>query len=808
METNNAKIINKTMEEVMHESMMPYSEYVILDRALPRVEDGLKPVQRRVLYSMYGLGLTHDKPYKKCARIVGECLGKYHPHGDTSVYQAMVRLAQSFNMGSVLVDGHGNFGSVDGDGAAAMRYTEARMAPLAMELLRDLEKDTVRWSPNFDDSTTEPDYFPGRFPNLLVNGASGIAVGLATNIPPHNLCEAIDAVVAYIDNPRIKLNELMKIIPGPDFPGGGKIIKGELEKAYESGKGKIQIRASVHIEGAKDDKQSIIIEELPYQVNKAALLESISKLRDEKKGALLHISEITDESDRNGMRAVIKVKKEGDAEQILNLLFKSTNLEVSYGINIVAIADGKPQQMGLLDIIAYYVDYQRTVIYRRTRYELDQAKDRAHILEGLVIAVKNIDEVVAIIKSSRNTTEAKERLRARFKLSEKQAQAIIDLRLGRLTSLEIYKLEKELAELLELIKRLTAILGSKKLQMDLIKTELLGIKRQYKTPRRSQVIESVKDYKIEKEEQRMEEQYIVVVNAFGDIKKMPTKSFSMAAKEFTDNSTRSEICSVIVSVNKEQRACCFTNLGNCFKLDLEEIPDGKWKEKAPKLNTVIKGLAENERIIFIQPMGDSTPKGDILFYTREGMVKRSPWSEYGVVKSSYQAIKLKEGDEVIGMEHLKKDCTLAFITRSGMCLNADMSDIPSQGRISAGVKGVKLIEGDKCIFVGQVGKEGEFAIITDKGHAKRVATSSIEPIGRYSKGVKIIDFKTGNGSALIFGGYVTCKRKIVIELDDDYLMCFTSDNFNVESRTQTGRALVKGRATVTDVLIYNDEYTN
>jgi len=808
METNNTKIINKTMEEVMHESMIPYSEYVILDRALPRVEDGLKPVQRRVLYSMYGLGLTPDKPYKKCARIVGECLGKFHPHGDTSVYQAMVRLAQPFNMGSILVDGHGNFGSIDGDGAAAMRYTEARMAPLAMELLRDLEKDTVRWSPNFDDSTIEPDFLPGRFPNLLVNGASGIAVGLATNIPPHNLCEAIDGVIAYIDNSRIKLKDLMKIIPGPDFPSGGKIIKGELEKAYETGKGKIQIRATVHVEGAKDEKQSIIIEELPYQVNKATLLESISKLRDEKKGILLNISEITDESDRNGMRAVIKVKKEGDAEQILNLLFKSTNLEVSYGINMVAIADGKPQQMGIMDIIAYYIDYQRTVIYRRTKYELDQAKERAHILEGLVIAVQNIDEVVAIIKSSRNTTEAKEKLRARFKLSEKQAQAIIDLRLGRLTSLEIYKLEKELEELHALIEKLTAILSSKRLQMDLIKAELLAIKKQYKTPRRSVVLDSVNDYKVEKDEQRLEEQYIVVVNAFGDIKKMSTKSFSMASKEFTDTSTRNEICSSIVKISKDQRACCFTNLGNCYKVDLEDIPDGKWKEKTVKLDTVIKGLLPNEKIVFIQPMGDETPKGDILFYTRDGMVKRSPWSEYGVLKSSYQAIKLKDGDEVIGMEHMKQGHTLAFITSNGMCLNADMSDIPSQGRISAGVKGIKLIEGDKCVFVGQVNSNGEFAVITDKGYAKRVATASIEPIGRYSKGVKIIDFKSVNGKYLQYGGYVTEDKKIVIELDGEYMMSFSTNNFNIESRTQVGRALVKGRVTITDMLVYNDNLTN
>ena len=382
-----ANTIYKTMEEVMTDSMIPYSEYVIMDRALPRVEDGLKPVQRRVLYSMAELGINPDKPHKKCARIVGDCLGKYHPHGDSSVYGALVRMAQPFNMGSVLVDGHGNFGSIDGDGPAAMRYTEARLAPLALELMRDLDKDTVNWQPNFDDSLTEPCYLPGRFPNLLVNGATGIAVGLATNIPPHNLGEAIDGVIAYIDNPRIKLADMMKIIKGPDFPSGGVLIYGDLVNAYETGKGKIAIRAKIHIEN-EGEKRLIVIDELPFQVNKAALLESILKVREEKKDALSCISEITDESDRNGMRAVIKVKKDGDVDKILEILFKTTNLHVSYGINMVAIADGKPQQMGLLDIIAYYVNYQRGLIIRRTKYELDQAKERAHILEGLVVAVK------------------------------------------------------------------------------------------------------------------------------------------------------------------------------------------------------------------------------------------------------------------------------------------------------------------------------------------------------------------------------------------------------------------------------------
>ena len=441
-------IIYKSMSEVLHESMIPYTECVVMDRALPRVEDGLKPVQRRILYSMLELGVTPDKPYRKSARIVGDCLGKYHPHGDSSVYDAMCRMAQDWVLRAPLVDGHGNFGSIDGDSPAAMRYTETRMTPLALELMRDLDKDTVRWSLNFDDTLKEPDMFPGRFPNLLINGATGIAVGVATNIPPHNVGETIDGVVAYINNPNIKLDQMMKIIKGPDFPSGGEIIDedGGLEQAYRTGKGKILIRSKVFIEKS-GDKSNIVITQLPYQVNKAQLLQKIAELKEQNKDKFASITEIRDESDRNGMRAVIRLKKEADPKKILEQLFKATNLQISYGINMVAIAGGKPKLLGLLDIISYYAQYQREIIVRRTKYELNQARERAHIVEGLLIAIKNIDEVIKIIKKSATTTEAKQRLRDRFSLSEKQAQAILDMRLARLVHLEVDKLEEELTYL-------------------------------------------------------------------------------------------------------------------------------------------------------------------------------------------------------------------------------------------------------------------------------------------------------------------------------------------------------------------------
>ena len=442
MEDKN-NIITSPLEDVLHNSMIPYAEYVILDRALPRVEDGLKPVQRRILYSMYEQAMFPDKGYKKSARVVGDCLAKYHPHGDTSVYDAMVRLAQPFNMRMTLVDGHGNFGSVDGDSAAAMRYTEVKLQPLALELLDGIDKDTVDWSLNFDDSLKEPDTLPGRFPNLLVNGATGIAVGLATNIPTHNLAETIDGVVAYLDNPKITLDEMMKIIPGPDFPTGGYIIAGEeLRNAYATGKGKIQLRARINVEDADNGKKNIVITEIPYQVNKAQLLRKIADLQEENKDALGGIAAIADESDRSGMRAVIKLKKDADPAQIIKFLLKYTQLQCSFGINMVAIADGKPKLMGLLEMIGYYVDYQIKVVLRRTKYDLNKAKERAHILEGLIIAVNNIDEVIRIIKTSPDTPTAKQNLKNAFSLSDKQAQAILDLRLARITKLEVNNLKE------------------------------------------------------------------------------------------------------------------------------------------------------------------------------------------------------------------------------------------------------------------------------------------------------------------------------------------------------------------------------
>ncbi len=818
-EEKRTRIILQTMEDVMRDSMIPYSESVILDRALPRVEDGLKPVQRRILYTMQQLGITPDKPYKKSARIVGDCLGKLHPHGDSSVYQAMVRMAQPFNMGAVLVDGHGNFGSVDGDGAAAMRYTEARLAPLALELLRDIDKNTVRWSWNFDDSILEPDMLPGRFPNLLVNGATGIAVGLATNIPPHNLMETIDGVIAFIDNPRISLKDIMKIIKAPDFPTGGVIIPTELEKAYETGKGKISIRAKMHIEN-DGDKKIIVIDELPYQVNKAQLLENIIKVREDKKGVLSGITDVVDESDRSGTRAVIKVKRDYNPREIINTLFKYTNLSTNFSFNMVAIADGKPQLMGLLDIIAYYVNYQREVILRRSKYELDAAKKREHILEGLVIAVRNIDEVIKIIKASQSTTAAKEALRKRFELSEIQAQAVLDMRLARLTHLEIFKLENELRDVRSEIARLEAIVASKRMQMELVKTELLGIRKQYRENRKSSIVASAENYVVPSDDEKPTYEYVIAANANHQLKKMLVKNFTMATKDFTDTSTLGEICPILVKAKSPDRVYCFTNMGNCYKVDVESIPDGKWREdKGAQLCKIVADAVEGEYPVYMRLVEEKLPKNNLLFYTKLGMVKRSAWSEYNVVKSSFQATKLRDGDEVIAIEdELAEECSLMFVTRDGMCLNADMSDIPAQGRIAAGVKGISLADGDECVMIKQVNGDGEIALCTNYGFVKRVLVSQIDILGRYRKGIKVIDFgkvkeekdETGNKikPALVFASCVTVPYKVVLNVDGEYLTAYSTENFSIENRTHTGRQLLRGRHIIKGAYPYNDKLKN
>ena len=788
---NQKGIIYSSLDEVLKNSMIPYAESVILDRALPRVEDGLKPVQRRILYAMYEMGLTHDKPHKKCAKIVGEVLGKYHPHGDSSVYGALVHLAQDFNMRMPLVDGQGNFGTVDGDSAAAYRYTEARMHDLTLELLKDIEKNTVKFNLNFSDELEEPETLPGRFPNLLVNGATGIAVGLATNIPPHNLAEVINGTIAYIDNPRISIKEMMKHIKAPDFPTGGYIVAGEeLEEAYKTGRGKIKIRARVNIEKESGDKQSLIISELPYQVNKANLLKKIADMKEDRKDVLGGIADVVDESDRNGMRAVIKLRKDVDAKAILNYLYKNTDLETSFGINMVAIANGKPCQMGLIDIISYYVNYQREVVLNRCKFDLERAKERAHVLEGLIIAVKNIDEVIKIIKNADNTADARAKLRARFELSEIQANAILDLRLARLTKLEVTKLQEELKELKKLIAELTAIIGSKQLQMDLVKKELGEIKKKFADVRRSNIIIGGKEMDVEElaKELKQADDFVVAFTEGKTFKKMTEKNFRMSDRKIKENTTADDMIKFAVKAKGDMTLLAFTNLGNCCKIDMEVAPECRYRDKGHKFQAVAKDAARNEYpVAFFAHEEGKIPEGNLLFYTKNGLIKKTEWSEYNLLKPYYQAIKLKDDDQLIAVEQDVADTTIAFVTENGLALNALKDDIPVQGRVAGGVKGINLNKGDQIVFVSQVDEEGEFVVISDGGCYKRVIASEIEPMARYRKGIKIAEL--GKDGKVIYADYV--KEPFNVIVIDNFGIAFNvnTEDLSIEGRTTKGKTL-------------------
>ncbi|MDR3293506.1 MAG: DNA topoisomerase 4 subunit A [Clostridiales bacterium] len=781
----------KSIEEVMHESMMPYSEYIILDRALPRVEDGLKPVQRRILYTMLELNLEPDKLYRKSARIVGDCLGKYHPHGDTSIYDAMVRMAQDFNMRMTLVDGHGNYGSIDGDSAAAMRYTEAKLQPLAMELLRDLEKDTVNWGFNFDDTLKEPKTLPARYPNLLVNGSTGIAIGLATNIPTHNLTEVIDGTIAMIDKPNITLAEMMKYIKGPDFPSAGYLIAGnELEVAYETGRGKVLLRGKLHIEDI-NDKRSIVITELPYQVNKATLLQKVLTLKEEKKEQLASVTEIVDESDRTGIRAVIRLKKDADADAIINFLYKYTDLQVTFGINMVAIAHGKPEQMGLIQMLRYYVDYRLEVIRRRTEFELKQAKAREHILEGLVIAVENIDEVIAIIKSSKNTTHARERLKERFLLDDIQAQAILDLRLARLTALEIEKLIAELEEVRKLIAELTAILKSHKLQTDMVKNELLEVKRAYKTPRLTVLVKDGVEITTEKIDDVVpyREGYVVLQNR--TVKCVGAKSFGYYAKD-PAAIAEGDFIDLSLFADNGKELLAFSSLGNVFRFKLDRLQEVKLKDKGTPYKEIFPDILPEENIIKLTAYNEF-PTGALYQFTAKGMIKKSAWSEYNVNKNYFQSIVLKDGDVVTACETVEDDSQIFFVTESGLCLNAKTDEVPEQGRRSGGVKGIVLADDDKLILMTQTDDSGEIVAVTDKGYAKRVLTSEIEPMNRYRKGIKILEFGAQNGGKLIYASYVKEPYNLAVVKEDNSIAAVNTEDIKIENRTTKGKNLFKDK---------------
>lgn len=788
--------ILKNLEQVLHDSMIPYAEYVIMDRALPRVEDGLKPVQRRVLYSMYELGLTPDKPTRKCAKIVGDVVGQYHPHGDSSVYGTLVRLAQDFNMREVLVFGQGNFGSVDGDGPAAYRYTEARLAPLALEMLKDIDKNTVHWSKNYDDTRDEPDTLPSRFPNILVNGAMGIAVGLATNIPTHNLAECIDACCALIDKPSMTTTELMKYIKGPDFPTGGIIIGGEgLKQAYETGRGKILIRAKTHMEKEKD-KDVIVIDEFPYQVNKAECLKKIGMLKESNKDLLSGIGEIRDESDRHGIRAVIYLKKDAEPEKILNYLFKNTDLQISYGINMVAIADAKPRQMGIKQILSYYVVYQKDIILRRTKYDLEMAEDRAHILEGLLIAIKNIDAVIKIIKTSKSTTEAKQRLREKFFLSDKQAQAILDMRLARLTNLEVNKLVAELNDLKEKIARFKQIVGSVKLQYQIVKDEMQAIKRANKSPRLTTVLKDEKAFEIsEEQELKAIKDVYVCYSERGALKKIFEKSFNVSSRSCASTSTLNEVHKFIIKTKTDSSVVLFSNLGNCYTVQIDDILEARWKDRGTLMNDLFGDYEKHEQIVAMFDAKALNGK-TLVFTTQNGLIRKTKFDDIASKKAVVSCYKAKDDDKLVNVEIFAKDRTMLFVTKQGIVLNANIYDVPTQSKTSAGVKGINLSQGDSVIYTSLVTENDSVICVTNKCYAKAVKMTEIGVLGRNRKGVKLLSFSADSGTELVYAHKKLAETFEVVAFDEKDKPSFVStDNIANESRTTKGKSFADKKGT-------------
>lgn len=790
IEASKGEIYEKTVEEVMHSSMLPYSEFVIMDRALPRVEDGLKPVQRRILYTMQELGLTPDKPFRKCAKIVGDVLGRYHPHGDISVYDALTRMAQDFTINVPLIEGHGNFGSVDGDRPAAYRYTEARLSELALELMTDLDKDTVTYSLNFDDTLKEPDYFPGRFPNLFVNGASGIAVGLATNIPPHNLGEMIDAVVAYIDNPNITLNEMLKYVKGPDFPSGAIMSTNkDMIEAYETGKGKVTLRAKFHKEELANGKVNIVITELPYQVNKALFLQHVMEVKDKIKGALNNIVEITDESDKSGMRAVITVKKDGDPDSIIALLLKHTEMQQNFNINIVAIVNGAPTQLGLLEYLKCYVDFQVEIIRRRTQYDYDRAVARVHILEGLLIAIQNIDEVIAIIKSSESTSQAKEKLMERFALTEVQAVAILDMKLARLTNLETTKIEQEMADLKAKIEEYLKILSSRARQLGVVKKEILDIKKRYPTPRKTEVVEEHESYVMTPIEKMVNTECLVAVSEDGIRLKNIVINAQLGSHSFEKYNSANVLHKDILKTSSNSNIYVFTNLGNMYKIDVGNIPVCKFNARGTNLSQIAKAEV-NEKIVNIFETEEFNSSGELIMFTQNGYIKRSDMSEFVVNKSIVEAIGLHDFDRLIAVQPNYNMDSVLMISKQGMAVNFEYKSVPKQKRAGVGVIGMALNDGDKVCFASQVNVTDKVLVVNQNSQTKRVALTEF-PVGvRNRKGLKL----TSNGEEIAYAISPVVTGEIVVTDSKGNLYTTDVNDIPVTSRTGTGKAIIKTKA--------------
>jgi DNA gyrase subunit A len=756
LDTFSGNIQPHSIEEEIKDSFLSYAMSVIVSRALPDVRDGLKPVHRRVLYAMHDLGLQPNRPYRKSATVVGEVIGKYHPHGDAAVYDTLVRLAQDFSMRHVLVDGQGNFGSVDGDPAAAMRYTEARLTRIATEMLRDISSDTVDFVPNFDESQREPKVLPARFPNLLVNGSDGIAVGMATKIPPHNLGEVVDATVALIKNPELTDEKLLEYIQGPDFPTGAVIVgRGGIRDAVLTGRGSVRVQARAHTEQITGNRTQIVVTEIPYQVNKSYLLQKIAELVKERK--LTNIADLRDESDRNGMRIVIELKREAVPKVVLNNLYKHTQMQQSFGVNLVALVEGVPRTLSYKDALKHYITHQFEVVTRRTRYELERAKARAHILEGLLVALSNLDEVVSIIRKSRNVETARNNLMKTFKLSERQAQAILDLRLQRLTALEQRKVEQEHRDLVEKIEYLEGILADDNKVYGIVKEELLEIKAAYADERRTQIALDTEGTDFEIEDLIAEEEMVISISHGGYLKSVPVNTFrkqgrggvGVAGMELKEG----DYIEHLFITTTHHYMLFFTTKGKVYRLKVHQLPRMSRTAKGRHVANLLP-LAQGETIAAVIATKDFEEAEYLLFATRQGIVKKTAFREYNtpLKNEGIIAINLGQGDELIDVRHASKGADVVMVTRGGKGIRFAQSEARPMGRATAGVKGITLKKGDDVLSMDVVSEGtpvGDLFMITERGFGKRTAFSEFRAQGRGGQGV--IAIKTSGDRGKLAG---------------------------------------------------------
>ncbi|ADO76168.1 DNA gyrase subunit A [Halanaerobium praevalens] len=745
MDQKAARVKKIDIDQEMRTSYLDYSMSVIVGRALPDVRDGLKPVHRRILYALDDLGMTHKKPHKKSARIVGEVLGKYHPHGDTAVYDTMVRMAQDFSYRYMLVDGHGNFGSIDGDSAAAMRYTEARMSPIASEMMTDIKKETVDFVPNFDESLEEPEVLPARFPNLLVNGSSGIAVGMSTSIPPHNLGEVIDGVIKLINKPEINTKELMGTIKGPDFPTGGQIMgRGSIYKAYKNGRGKLTVRAKTRVEDLSTSRKQIIVDELPYQVNKARLIKKIADLVKNEK--LEAISDIRDESDRDGMRIVIELKREATPKVVLNQLYKHSRLQVTFSVIMIALVDKEPKVLSLKQILEHYLEHQKEVVRRRTQYDLDKALDRAHILEGYKIALANIDEIVEMIKNADQVDTARINLMENYKLSETQANAILRMRLQSLTGLERDKIESEYTDLQEQITYYRSILASEEKLLEIIKEEILAIKAKYNDERRTSIMNRATD--LELEDLIEEEQIVVTMTNQGYIKRMPLdlyRSQRRGGKGVIGISTKEEdFVENIFTTTTHYKFLFFTNQGRVYRLKGYQIPETGRQARGTAIINLLE-LEEGEKINAVIPIKEFPADAYLIMATKNGLIKKTALEEYNTNYTGLIAINLRENDELIGVRVIEAKENIFLVTRNAKAIHFSEADVRSVGRNSYGVKGINLETEDEVIDLGIDSAGDELLVITENGYGKRTLISEYRVQNRGGKGILTANLTEKNG---------------------------------------------------------------